>query len=107
MQVSRLVAVAALTMVAATGCTDQQARDQIAALTTQLDAVTKDFQQYKDWLGKSEQPKQPADKTVHAWHTSVFEAICSLEDKVKPPVNKRLCHTEGDHGSAPHPPPFE
>lgn len=106
MNAGRLVAVVCLTSFALAGCKDQQARDEIAALKTELAAVKGDLQQYKDWLGISAQPKQKSDKNVHAWHDNVYKAICSLEDKVKPPVSDRLCHEHGDHGSAPPPPPW-
>lgn len=106
MKVGRLVAVTCLTSLALAGCKDQQARDEIAALKTELAAVKGDFQEYKDWLGISSQAKKKSDKSVHTWHDNVYKAICNLEDKAKPPVADRLCHASGDHGSAPQPPPW-
>jgi len=106
MKVSRLFPVVALSMVAAMGCVDQKARDDIAELTAEFQAVAKDFSEYKAWLGKSDPKVIQSDTTVKMWFGFVHTAICNLEDRVNPPVNKTLCHHQGAHGTAPHPPPF-
>jgi hypothetical protein len=108
MQISRLLPVVALTAVAATGCQDAQARRDVALLKHQADSVAAEFQLYKDWLGVSLEKHEKPTKTVHTWHEQVFKAICNLEHSVRPPVpvEDRLCHEEGDHGGAPHPPPW-
>jgi hypothetical protein len=99
MKVSRLFPVVALSMAAAGGCTDQVARDQITALR-------EEFNEYKRWLGQSEQDVNPSDTTVTMWFGFVRTAICNLENKVNPPIGDTLCHGDAAHGTAPNPPPF-
>lgn len=107
MQVRRLLPVVALTMFAAAGCKDDEARRQIAALAAQHGTLSADFQKYVEWLGKSPQSISKGDYTVSQWHVMVFKAICNLEAKANPPAADRLCHTNNtDHGSPPAPPPW-
>ena len=107
MQVNRLLPVLALAMFVVTGCKDDVARGEIAALKAQYDASNKEFQDMVKWLGKSPQAVNPATKTVDQWHKMVYKAICNLEAKTSPPEADRLCHEHNtDHGSPPNPPPW-
>ncbi len=103
----RWLPIAAVTMLALTGCKDQQARDEIAVLRSELNAEKKVAADLGKYLGQSAQPVTIPAENVHQWQLKVYRAICNLEFKVTPNPADRLCHDgDTDHGAPPKPPPF-
>ncbi len=113
MHVRRFILVPAVTMLTLAACSggsgsgDQQARDEIAKLKTELAAVKKVTDDLSLYLGRSAQPVGVPAENVYDWQKKVFKAICNLEYSVKPDAGSRLCHDgDTDHGAPPKPPPF-
>ena len=107
MRVGQRSAVLVGVLVLLSGCKDQEARDEIAALKIQLDAAKASLEQVNLYIGKSDQAVAKPDHSLSNWTFRAHTAICSLESQSNPPAAKRLCPPGNlDHGGPPKPPPF-